>query len=286
MKTFLDRKCRVKELSFNQLKAAFDKAELNENKITRALELLVDFDDDYTNLAYILSDQNPFTIKFAKFDEDYNMIESEEFEGSVFEQYANVYAYLEPYKKDYPTYIFREAVGNAIIHSDYSYDGSTLIHIFPDHLEITSIGGLLEGFKNEDVFNGISIHRNKKLANIFNLMGLSDGYGLGIKRIQSIYSRYDKKISILSSHNSFKISIPDVHTCKEVLDRRIVTNKEKMILNLLEEKGEVTDLELQSKLEIKQSRSYLLTKNLSEKGYIEILGKGATRRYKIKEEEN
>ncbi|MDO4468145.1 MAG: ATP-binding protein [Bacillota bacterium] len=285
MKPFIDRKSPNQQLSFNQLKVAFEKAELKENVMKRLLELLVDFDDNYTNLAYLVSDQNPYTIKYVRFDEDYSIIEQIEFEGSIFEQYADIYAYLEKYKKDYPSYIFREAIGNAIIHRDYSYLASTIIHLYTDHLEVTSIGGLIDGFKSEDVLNGISITRNKKLADIFRIMGLSEGFGMGIKRIQSVYKNYDKTIRIQCSYNAFKIIIPDIHTCKEVIDRRILTNKEKMILNLLESEGIVTDLQLQAKLDIKQSRSYLLTKQLSEKGYIEILGKGSTRRYKIKEED-
>lgn len=44
-------------------------------------------------------------------------------------------------REDYPYYALREALVNAVVHRDYSFSGSTLIHIFQDRIEVVSVGG-------------------------------------------------------------------------------------------------------------------------------------------------
>ena len=57
----------------------------------------------------------------------------------------------------------REAVINAIVHNDYSFEVPPKFEIFPDRLEITSAGRLPELMSKEEFFSGISIPRNKEL---------------------------------------------------------------------------------------------------------------------------
>ena len=45
----------------------------------------------------------------------------------------------------------------------------------------------------------------------------------------------------------------------------------------------MTDEELQELLNIKKTRSYLLARQMNEEGLIEIVGKGAGKKYKLKE---
>ena len=61
----------------------------------------------------------------------------------------------------------REAVINAIVHNDYSFEVPPKFEIFPDRLEITSAGRLPESLTREEFFNGISIPRNKELMRIY-----------------------------------------------------------------------------------------------------------------------
>ena len=44
----------------------------------------------------------------------------------------------------------------------------------------------------------------------------------------------------------------------------------------------MTDDELQELLNIKKTRAYLLTRQMSENGLIEIVGRGAAKKYKLK----
>ena len=69
--------------------------------------------------------------------------------------------------RDYPEVAVREALLNCLVHRDYGYSSSILISMYEDRLEFTSIGGLVTGVTLEDVMMGISVCRNKKLANVF-----------------------------------------------------------------------------------------------------------------------
>lgn len=50
----------------------------------------------------------------------------------------------------------------------------------------------------------------------------------------------------------------------------------------LEEYGEMTDEDLRELLNIKTTRAYLLVRQMHENGLIEIIGRGASKKYKLK----
>ena len=54
------------------------------------------------------------------------------------------------------------------------------------------------------------------------------------------------------------------------------------VLKYLEERGEMTEHDLQKLLDIKKTRAYLLARQMQEKGLIQIIGRGETKRYKLK----
>ena len=55
----------------------------------------------------------------------------------------------------------------------------------------------------------------------------------------------------------------------------------KTVLDYLAEYDEISDEELQELLNIKKTRAYLLTRQMSEENLIEIVGKGAAKRYML-----
>ena len=54
------------------------------------------------------------------------------------------------------------------------------------------------------------------------------------------------------------------------------------VLDYLREYDEMSDEELQELLNIRRTRAYLLTRQMSEDGLIEIVDRGAARRYRLK----
>lgn len=88
---------------------------------------------------------------------------------------------------EYPTEAVREALLNALMHSDYSMRGSRiLVAIFSDHMDITNPGMLPLGITLEDFKNGVSSVRNKVIARVFEKMELVEQWGSGYKRIMDI----------------------------------------------------------------------------------------------------
>ena len=56
----------------------------------------------------------------------------------------------------------------------------------------------------------------------------------------------------------------------------------KIVLDYLAEYQEMTEEELQELLNIKKTRAYLLARQMSENGLIDIIGRGAEKKYKLK----
>jgi ATP-dependent DNA helicase RecG len=83
-----------------------------------------------------------------------------------------------------PEEALREALLNAVMHRDYSFDTARIsVEIYRDRVEISSPGGLPQGL-SRDEFGTKSVHRNHLLANLFQRMGEVEQVGSGIKRMR------------------------------------------------------------------------------------------------------
>lgn len=83
-----------------------------------------------------------------------------------------------------PRVALREALINAIVHTDYSLKGAPIrVAIFSDRIEIENSGLLLWGLTIEDLKMGISKLRNPVIARAFNELNLIEQWGSGIRRM-------------------------------------------------------------------------------------------------------
>ena len=304
--TFEEMRTVTQDLSFDEAKRAFERysVDFTEDKYI-ALGLRNINDDQYTNLALILSDQCPQTVKIAVFGDDNNTVfkDAKEFGGSIFRQLNDSYEYLSLCnrttatfkglerieKSDYPKAALREALLNALVHRDYSYSGSSIININSSCMEFISIGGLLPGLSAEDIRSGISQPRNSRLAEIFHRLKLIESYGTGIRKIYALYKERSVQPRIEVTHNTFKLVLPNmniaadnVETVSAAADSFTVTPQIKTVLDYLAEYGELTDEELQDLLNIKKTRAYLIARDMNENGLIDIIGRGKDKRYRLK----
>ncbi len=298
----------TQELSFEEAECTFKryKVDFSEEKYI-ALGLRNIHDDQYTNLAMILSDQCQHTTKIAVFGDAANITfkDAKEFGGSIFKQLDDSYAYLTLCNRtaatfkglervelsDYPEEALREALLNALVHRDYSYSGSIIINVNDSCIEFISIGGLLPGLSADDIRNGISQPRNRKLAEIFHRLRLIESYGTGIRKIYALYKDCAVQPRIEVTSNTFKLVLPNMNASGSVTESTpetsekvpvVVTPQMKTVMDYLTEYGEMTDEDLQELLNIKKTRAYLLARQMSENGLIEIVGRGAMKKYKIK----
>lgn len=305
---FEEMRTVVQELSFEEAERTFKryKVDFSEEKyITLGLRNIDD--DQYTNLAMILSDQCQHTIKIAVFGDEANITfkDAKEFGGSIFKQLDDSYAYLTLCNRtaatfkglervelpDYPEDALREALLNAIIHRDYSYSGSIIINVNDFGIEFISIGGLLPGLSADDIRNGISQPRNRKLAEIFHRLRLIESYGTGIRKIYTLYKNCAVQPRIEVTNNTFKLVLPNMNASgsitwhvpeKSEKAPVVITPQMKMVIDYLTEYGEMTDEDLQELLNIKKTRAYLLARQMNENGLIDIIGRGAAKKYKLK----
>lgn len=305
---FEEMRALQQDLTFKEAETAFQryKVEFSEDKFI-ALGLRNIHDDQYTNLALLLSDQCQHTTKIAVFGDEENIIfkDAKEFGGSIFKQLDDSYEYLSLCnrtaasfkglerieKSDYPEEAIREALLNALVHRDYSYSGSIIINVNDQCMEFISIGGLLPGLSAEDIRSGISQPRNRRLAEIFHRLRLIESYGTGIRKIYALYKNCLVQPRIEITHNTFKLVLPNMNVVSGEVNKTaevqspsksVITPQIRTVLEYLREYNEMTDEDLQELLNIKKTRSYLLARQMSEDGLIEIVGKGVTKKYRLK----
>ena len=83
-----------------------------------------------------------------------------------------------------PLTILREAIVNALVHSDYAQRGTPIrVAFFDDRIDIESPGLLLPGMTVEDMKSGVSRIRNPVIARVFRELHLIEQWGSGIRRI-------------------------------------------------------------------------------------------------------
>jgi len=93
---------------------------------------------------------------------------------------------LAPRKEiaQYPPLAVREAILNAIIHTDYAQKGGYIsVIIFDDRIEITNPGGLPFGLTMERALAGASRIRNRVIAKLFYQLKWVEQWGLGLGTI-------------------------------------------------------------------------------------------------------
>ena len=299
-------RCMEQELTFHAAETAFKQYGV-EFSVEKYRALGITKNDVFTNLALLLSDQCHHTIKVAVFKDEFctEFRDSKEFGGSVFKQFEDVVNYLalcnktvstikglvRTDKQDYPNEVIREALLNALVHRDYSFSGSIIINVNDSKMEFISLGGLLPGLSTEDIRIGISQPRNKKLAEVFHRLRLIESYGTGIRRIFKLYENCPVQPSIEATTNTFRIVLPNMNATDTANEDTpattgkstvAITPQMKTVMDYLAKYDEMTDEDLQELLNIKKTRAYQLARQMHENELIDIIGRGASKKYKLK----
>ena len=292
--SFENMRSLEQNLSFNATNEQFKKRNIvfNEAKM-KSLGLFLK-DGEYSNVAFLLSDQCTATIKTATFNgtDKLNFQDRKEYSGSLFEQMENVYQYLEMRNKkrasfnglyridtlDYPLDALREALLNCLVHRDYSFSASTLISVYDDRIEFVSIGGLPDGINLDDILLGISACRNPKLAAIFYRLELIEAYGTGIPKIMSSYkdTGFEPKIEV--TNNAFKITLPNLNYS---IDEQTET-EDNRIVAFIDKNGFITRKDVEELLGISQTSANRILKDMVDKSVLYRIGNGKSIKYKKK----
>ena len=281
------------EKQFEKQNIPFDAAKMQTLGMTSA-------DGIYSNVALLLSDQCPSTIKAATFSgEDKGTFQDRrEFDGSLFQQMEELYSYLDMrnqtkatfdglYRidtRDYPENALREALLNSLVHRDYSFRASTLVSVYADRIEFVSVGGLPSGIELDDIMLGLSVCRNPKLAAIFYRLQLIEAYGTGMPKIMNAYTETELKPKIEVSSNAFKITLPNRNTGANHTETLVGTLKseEKRILDFIGSHGHIVRSDVDRLLDVSQATANRILKRMVAEGLIYQDGNGRKTKYRRK----
>ena len=293
------------KLTFSYAEKIFDENGINiRNKnIKKNLNLLTDI-DMYTNLALLISDQNPFNIKVAVYQNTgkEHFLDRKEFNGSVFEIYEKVCEYLELNSatygiikssrridiEEYPKFIIREILLNSIIHRDYSTLTSNIINIYKDTgIEFINYGSLYGNITIEDILEGLSTTRNPHLQSLFMRLEYVEAIGSGLKRVNEYYNNLDLKMEIKALPASFIVKLPKIEANIENTNVQYVKLSDKdRIIKYIKENGFITRKECEKIIEKEKTATLDLLNQLINDKYIVKKGNSRTVRYEIRSESN
>lgn len=285
-------------LSFSKADEAFRNHSINFDDNNKRTLGLIRHDGLYTNLALLLSDQCPHSIKAARFQGTDKAIFTDrvEISGSVFQQMDEAYEYLQKNNRvssefkglervdhlDYPEEALREALVNAVVHREYAIPGPVLISIFDDRIEITALGGLTKELSLNDIMLGVSALRNKKLGDIFYRLKLIEAYGTGIEKIMRSYDNCSEKPKIDISDNAFKITLPNQNYHKNTTSpKKEIDYREQTIMDLFKEKETIARKDIQEALDVSQATAILLARDLVDKDILLKESGGKYQRYRL-----
>ena len=295
---FEEMRSLEQNLTFEAAKKEFSERNIRFGEAQMKTLGLMTHDGIYTNLGLLLSDQCVHTIKAAAFEgtTQNEFKDRREFSGSLFRQMNEVYDYIDFRnqthstfqklrridRRDYPETAVREALLNSLVHREYSFRASTLISLYADRIEFTSIGGLVSGVTLKDVMMGISVCRNVKLANVFYRLELIEAYGTGILKIMEAYSGTGKEPQIETSDNAFKITLPNLNAHADQDDpdaRQNGGSPEEAVIALAKKQNSFTRKDVEEELGISQSACGRILKQMAQRGQIIQEGKGRNTHY-------
>lgn len=259
---------------------------------------ILNTDGIYTNLGLLLSEQCAHTVKAAVFEGINQSIfrDRQEFTGSLLQQMNEVYEYIDRRNqvhstfdklrridtRDYPEVAIREALLNSLVHRDYSFSASTLISVYDDRIEFTSIGGLPAGVSLDDIMLGLSVCRNPKLANVFYRLELIEAYGTGMKKIMGAYENSNKKPVIETTDNAFKIILPNLNEDAGSLPVADAGSEaERQVLEFIKKNGAISRKETETAVNLKQTAAGRLLSKMIQKKLIVQIGQGKNTKYRL-----
>ena len=254
---------------------------------TAILAMIRETAGDHYEDARSLEQQLTFTQaeKLAVFDgttkSDFK--DRKEFTGSLLKQLEDAFEYIDQFNhtrseirgldridnRDYPPEAIREALLNAVVHREYAFFSSTMISIFSDRMELITTGGLVRGITKDDILLGVSVLRNRNLADVFYRLHLIEAYGIGLPKIRECYTDFPVQPKIEVTDNAFKITLPNKNN--SALPEAAYANlkkREAKVIRLFDTQKTITRSIVQEQLGCSQTTAINILRDLVEKGLL------------------
>ena len=299
------------DLTFRQLKIHYEGngMTLNDN-FARNLNLLTD-EGKYNYNAYLLADENDISIKLVKYlgTNKMELIENQEYgycclitaTQRILDRLTaenTVYAKIEYNGRKEVEMIdskaLKEAIINAMVHSDYTLTTTPIIELYSDRIEITSGGGLPQGLSQEEFLEGVTAPRNKELIRVFKGVDLIENIGSGVIRILDAYDKscfkfmeHFLRVSFKYKENPFEYAIKNNVSANDTINDTLkdtikLTKNEKEILSLIVNNNQITREGIVNELRLSdrtvsraikhlQDEKVIFREGSKKKGYWKIL---------------
>lgn len=299
------------DLTFRQLKIHYEGNGmiLNDN-FARNLNLLTD-EGKYNYNAYLLADENNISIKLVKYlgTNKMELIENQEYgycclitaTQRILDRLTaenTVYAKIEYNGRKEVEMIdskaLKEAIINAMVHSDYTLTTTPIIELYSDRIEITSGGGLPQGLSQEEFLEGVTAPRNKELIRVFKDVDLIENIGSGVLRILDAYDKscfkfmeHFLRVSFKYKENPFEYAIKNNVSANDTINDTLkdtikLTKNEKEILSLIVNNNQITREGIVNELRLSdrtvsraikhlQDEKVIFREGSKKKGYWKIL---------------
>lgn len=303
------------ELSFNQLKVLYSNAglTLNDETFSHNLNLLTQT-GKYNLMAYILADNNSFSIKVAKFrgrDKTELIARNEygykcllvavkqvlDYAEAINETSVEITGGLRKETKLFDMDCFREAWLNACLHNSWVKKTPPAVYFFEDRIEIISIGGLPDDYSLEDFYAGRSRPVNLELQQIMVQLDYIEQTGHGVPLI---VSRYGRKVFDISD-NFITVTLPlNVNKDKSVgisksesenkssqgygMESLCLTKTQQQIIDIITDNGLTTVKDMASALNLSTTAVNNGIKHLKEIGLLSRVGSKKRGRWVVNEE--
>ena len=294
-----DARSLEQNLTFIEAGRQFKNAGLPFGEMQQRSLGVIGRDGCYTNLAYLLSDQCGYKIKFAVFDGQTKEVfnDRHEFTGSLFRQIDDVTRIIDSNNRlsspkingvrredyrDYPVEAIREALLNAVVHRDYAMNGDTLISMFSDRIEFISLGGLVRGVEMADVMMGVSFLRNRKLADIFYRLHLIEAYGTGIAKIKKSYGGQRKQPLFECAPNSFKAVLYKIERALTATTEGSA-DREAEIEKIVAERGEIVRRDVEKMFNVSPATATRILAKMVDEDKLKRVGDARNVKYMRKD---
>jgi len=177
----------------------------------------------------------------------------------------------------YPLVAVREALINALVHRDYTFQNSCVyLNIFSDRLEIENPGGIFSGISPDEI-EGRSLRRNPVLADLLYRAGYGEKLGSGITRIkQSLNENQNPPFQMVST-NFFAIRFYPRIARAEI---NSLSQRQVEILRLLHaSKQSLSSAQLAEELRVSTTTVFREIRKLIDQSLVDSIGVGKATRY-------
>ena len=153
--------------------------------------------------------------------------------------------------RTYPEIGLREALLNALVHTDYRIPGPTLVKQFSDRIEIGNPGGLPGGITPDNILRHEPVPRNPVLADALTRLRLVNRSNLGVRRMYQSFliegkdapAIHDEGEAVRVIFPSHDLSVPfRMFVAEEGRNGRILSGEQLLILRHLLQNPEIDTL--------------------------------------------